>query len=330
MVKTVLSGIKPSGIPTLGNYIGALTQWVDLQNKYPRALFPIVDLHAITIPQNPQTLTYQTYLMTAFALAAGINPKRSIVFIQSHVPAHSELAWLLTTIATMGELSRMTQFKDKVQKIKSTDSIGAGLFNYPLLMAADILLYQTNAVPVGEDQKQHVELARNIAERFNSRFGKTFVVPDPILHKEGARIMDLLDPTKKMSKSDNDRGCILFTDTSDQIRQKIMRAVTDSSTVIKFDIKRLGLHNLLTIYKILSGKSESQIEHHFAGKGYGELKQELAELVIHTLAPIQIKMDHYMKNRRLLDRILHAGDRKAERIANQTLANVKQKLGLIA
>jgi len=328
-MKTVLSGIKPSGVPTLGNYIGALTQWVELQNKYPASLFPIVDLHALTTPQDPKTLTHQTYLMTAFALAAGINPKKSIIFLQSQVPAHSELSWLLTTIATMGELGRMTQFKDKIQKAKGTDSVGAGLFNYPVLMAADILLYHAGIVPVGEDQKQHVELARNLAQRFNKRFGQTFVVPEPMLRKEGARIMDLLDPAKKMSKSDDDRGCILLTDTPQQIRQKIMRAVTDSGSIIKFDPARKGLHNLLTIYKILSGKTESQIEKHFSGKGYGELKKELAKMTIKILSPIQTKMEYYMKNKKLLDRILTAGARRAEKIADQTLKQAKQKLGLV-
>lgn len=330
MKKIVLSGIKPSGIPTLGNYIGALTQWVELQKKYPVALFPVVDLHAITVPQEPKTLMRQTYLLTAFLLAAGINPKKSLVFLQSQVPAHSELSWLLTTIATMGELGRMTQYKEKIQKAKSSDSIGAGLFNYPILMAADILLYQANVVPIGEDQKQHVELARNLAERFNHRFGKTFVVPEPLLRREGGRIMDLLDPTKKMSKSDNDSGCILLTDSADTIRKKIMRAVTDSGHDIKFDPDRKGLHNLLTIYKVLSGKTEAQIEKHFKSKGYGELKRELSELVITKLSPIQKKINHYTKNKKLLDRILKDGAKRAEKIAAKTLILAKRKIGLIS
>jgi tryptophanyl-tRNA synthetase len=295
MKKIVLSGIKPSGIPQLGNYVGAISYWAELQNKYDHAIFFVVDLHAITVPQDPKVLTHQTYLTAAIILASGIDPKRSIVFAQSQVSAHSELMWLLTTVATMGELNRMTQYKDKAQKSKSTDGIGAGLFNYPLLMAADILLYQANAVPVGEDQKQHVELARDLAERFNKRFGRTFVVPEPILRKEGARIMDLLDPAKKMSKSDNDSGCILITDAPETIRKKIMRAVTDSGTNIKFDSSRPGLHNLLTIYKVLSGKTEAQIEKHFSSKGYGELKRELADLIIAKLSPIQKKIDYYMK-----------------------------------
>lgn len=330
MKKTVLSGIKPSGTPQLGNYVGAISYWAELQSKYKRALFPVVDLHAITVPQNPKVLAHQTYLTAAIILASGIDPKRSIVFVQSHIPAHSELTWLLTTITTMGELGRMTQYKDKVQNLKSTVGIGAGLFTYPILMAADILLYRANAVPVGEDQKQHVELARDIAERFNRRFGKTFVVPEPILRKEGAKIMDLLDPAKKMSKSDNDSGCILLTDSPDIIRKKITRAVTDSGTTIKFDPSRKGLHNLLTIYKVLSGKTESQIEKHFAGHGYGEFKQELAKLVIAKLSPIQKQIGRYMKNKKLLDRILRDGARRAGKIANKNLADIKRKMGLIA
>jgi tryptophanyl-tRNA synthetase len=330
MSKTVLSGIKPSGIPHLGNYVGAISYWAELQSKYDHAIFPVVDLHAITVPQDPKVLAHQTYMTAAIVLASGIDPRRSIVFVQSHVPAHSELMWLLTTISTMGELNRMTQYKDKVQKSKSTDGIGAGLFNYPILMAADIFLYQANIVPVGEDQKQHVELARNLAERFNKRFGKTFVVPEPLLRKEGAKVMDLLDPTKKMSKSDNDSGCILLTDSADTIRKKIMRAVTDSGTSIKFDPARKGLHNLLTIYEVLSGKTDSQIEKHFSGKGYRELKRELADLIIAKLSPIQKQISHYMKNKKLLDRILKDGAKRAEKIADQTLREAKQRMGLVA
>lgn len=397
MGKTVLSGIKPSGIPQLGNYVGAISYWAELQNKYDHAIFPVVDLHAITVPQDPKVLSHQTYLTTAIILASGINPKKSIVFVQSDVPAHSELMWLLTTVATMGELGRMTQYKDKsgtaqldsVEKALSEelreaykiahaqidtntsnvddmaaalvkiqaqlkaksdlpklqrymlllklleerrrDRMGAGLFTYPVLMAADILLYQANVVPVGEDQKQHVELARDLAERFNKRFGETFVVPEPLLRKEGARIMDLLDPAKKMSKSDNDNGCILLTDSPEIIRKKIMRAETDSGHDIKFNpvIDREGVHNLLTIYKVLSGKTEAQIEKHFAKSGYGDLKRELSELVIAKLSPIQKQIDKYMKNKKLLERILNDGAQRADKIAQKTLAEAKKKIGLI-
>lgn len=329
MGKTVLSGIKPSGIPTLGNYVGAISYWAELQSKYDHAIFQVVDLHAITVPQDPKVLTQQTYLTAAIILASGINPKKSIVFAQSHVPAHSELAWLLTTISTMGELGRMTQYKDKLKKSGNTDSISAGLFAYPVLMAADILLYQAGIVPVGEDQKQHVELARDLAERFNRRFGKTFMVPAPLLRKEGARIMDLLDPSKKMSKSDNDNGCILLTDSPEVIRKKIMRAVTDSGASIKFDPERTGLYNLLTIYKVLSGKTEKAIEKHFAHSGYGDFKKELSDLVINKLAPIQKQIEHYMKNKNLLDRVLKDGAKRADKIARDNLALAKKKIGLI-
>ena len=328
MVKPIIfSGIQPSGILHIGNYLGAIQQWVELQNKY-QSVFCIVDLHAITVPQDPRELTENTYRTAAIYLAAGIDPRKSIVFVQSQVTAHAELAWLLNTIARMGELSRMTQFKDKAQK-GSADNSSVGLFDYPVLMAADILLYNTKIVPVGEDQKQHVELTRDIAERFNNRFGKTFVVPEPRLRKEGARIMALDDPTTKMSKSATPANYIALTDTPDIIRKKIMRAVTDSGRVIKFDPKRAGLYNLLVIYQLFSGKTQTQIEKHFASKGYGDLKRELADLVIDKLTPLQTKIDYYMKNRRLLDRILKSGAKRAEKIANQTLTEVQQKLGLV-
>ncbi len=326
--KVVLSGIKPSGVPTLGNYIGAISRWAENQERYT-SIFSIADLHAITVPQNPKELRENTYLLTAILLSSGINPKRSTIFAQSHIPAHSELAWIINTTATMGELSRMTQFKDATAKTNSP-SISAGLFTYPTLMAADIFLYNANVVPVGDDQKQHVELARDLAQRFNKRFGKTFVVPEPLIRKDGSRIMDLQNPSKKMSKSDDgSKGYILITDKPDVIRKKIMSAVTDSGTIIKFDPKHRGLHNLLTIYKLLSGKTETQIEKHFKGKGYGDFKKELAELIVKKLAPIQKKISYYMKNKKLLDRILHDGAKRADKLAQKTLKEVKQKLGLV-
>ncbi len=300
---------------------------MEIQHKY-ESIFCVVDLHAITVPQDPKELAESTYLNTAIYLASGIDPRKSIIFAQSSVPAHTELAWVLNTIAHMGELSRMTQYKDKSQK-GNADNTSVGLFDYPVLMAADILLYQAGVVPVGEDQKQHVELARNLAERFNNRFGKTFIVPEPVIGKTGARIMALDNPSRKMSKSDLAGSYIALTDSPEIIRKKIMRAVTDSGSTIKFDPKREGLYNLLTIYQMLSGKTESQIEKYFAGKGYGDFKKELAELVVTSLAPIQKKIDHYMKNRRLLDRILKTGAAKAARIANPTLAEVKKKIGLV-
>jgi len=322
------SGIQPSGVIHLGNYLGAILPWVRIQNKY-ESIFCVVDLHAITIPQDPKELTESTYLTTAIYLASGIDPKKSIIFVQSQVPAHAELAWLLNTIAHMGELSRMTQFKDKSQK-GNAENTSVGLFDYPVLMASDILLYQAGIVPVGEDQKQHVELARNLAERFNNRFGKTFIIPNPVIGKTGARIMSLDNPSRKMSKSDSAGSYIALTDSPEIIRKKIMRAVTDSGSTIKFEPKREGLFNLLTIYQMLSGKTESQIEKHFAGKGYGDFKKELAELVVTSLAPIQKKIDYYMKNRRLLDRILKTGATKASRIANSTLTEAKKKIGFVS
>jgi tryptophanyl-tRNA synthetase len=326
--QTILSGIKPSGIPTLGNYIGAIHKWLPLQEQYSTCLFPIVDLHALTVAQDPKELTQQTYVLAAFLLAAGINPKRSILFLQSHVPAHAELGWLITTQSTMGELSRMTQFKDKAEN--KSDGIGTGLFTYPALMAADIFLYQTNVVPVGDDQKQHVELARDLAERFNKRYGKTFVVPTPVIAKEGARIMSLDDPTQKMSKSnDRDKSYILVTDTPDAIRKKIMSATTDSDSTIVFDPERKGLFNLLTIFKILSGKTEKQIEKQFEGHGYGVFKAELAELIIKTLEPIQTKMAKLLKDKKQLDKILADGAKRASKLAAPTLALAKKRIGLV-
>lgn len=329
MKKTILSGIKPSGIPHLGNYLGAIIRWKENQDKYNN-LFFIADLHAITVPQNPKELKNNTYLTASILLAAGIDHKKSIIFIQSHVPAHSELAWLLITIAKMGELFRMTQFKDQTNKAENKESIGLGLFSYPVLMTGDILLYQADVIPVGEDQKQHVELVRDLAQRFNHRYGKTFVIPEPVIKKEGARIMSLDDPDKKMSKSDkNNKSYILITDKPEIIRKKIMRAVTDSGKTIKFDTKRKGLYNLLIIYKIFSGKTESQIEKYFKNKGYGDFKKELADLVITKLSPIQAKISYYMKNKKLLDKILADGARKANKIANKTLAEARQKIGLV-
>lgn len=327
MAKTVFSGIQPSGIIHIGNYLGAIQPWVEIQKKSD-SIFCIVDLHAITVPQDPKELTENIYRNAAIYLASGIDPKKSIIFVQSQVPAHAELCWLLNTVAHMGELNRMTQFKDKTQK-GSADTASVGLFDYPILMAADILLYHTADVPVGDDQKQHVELARDLAERFNNRFGKTFVVPTPVIRKSGARVMALDDPTKKMSKSGSPASYIALSDSPEEIRKKIMRATTDSGTTIKFDPKRAGLYNLLTIYQLFSGKTEAQIETHFKTSGYGDFKRELADLLIEKLTPLREKIDHYMKNRKLLDRILTNGAKRANKTANQTLTTVKKKMGLV-
>jgi len=365
MKKIAFSGIQPSGIIHIGNYLGAIAQWVKNQDKYQN-IFSIVDLHAITTPQNPKELKEATYLTAATYLASGIDPKKSIIFVQSHVPAHSELGWILTTFSTIGELSRMTQFKDKSglapiyneltllrnktvhkglhPKDKDKDLFAVylgmereafaksaiGLLTYPTLMAADILLYKTDVVPVGNDQKQHVELVRNLAQRFNHKYGKIFVIPEPLIIKSGARIMGLDNPENKMSKSAiNSANYIAITDKPEIIRKKIMRAVTDSGKTIKFNSKRQGLYNLLTIYKIFSGKTESQIEKYFKNKGYGDFKKELADLIIKKLAPIQSKISDYMKNKKFLDKVLANGAKQANKIANQTLADVKKKIGLI-
>lgn len=328
MKKIALSGIQPSGIIHIGNYLGAIAQWVENQDKYQN-LFSIVDLHAITLPQDPKELKEATYLTAATYLASGIDPKKSIIFVQSHVPAHSELGWILTTISKLSELFRMTQFKNKTAT-NTNDKIYAGLLTYPALMAADILLYKTDVVPVGNDQKQHVELARDLAQRFNHKYGKVFVIPEPLIRKSGARIMGLDNPENKMSKSANSpANYIAITDKPETIRKKIMRAVTDSGKTIKFDPKRKGLYNLLTIYKLFSGKTESQIEKRFKTKGYGDFKKELADLVIKKLSPIQTKIANYMKNKKLLDKILANGAKEANKIANKTLADVKKKIGLI-
>lgn len=328
MKKIVFSGIQPSGILHIGNYLGAIAQWVENQEKYS-SIFCVVDLHAITLPQSPKELKQRIYLTAATYLAAGIDPRKSIIFVQSQVPAHSELAWILTTISKMGELARMTQFKNKSQS-NQKDSIPVGLFTYPALMAADILLYQTNLVPVGEDQKQHVELARDLAQRFNHQFGKTFTVPEPMIRKSGARIMALDNPETKMSKSSqNPNNYISIVDSPDIIRKKIMRAVTDSGTNIKFDPARKGLYNLLTIYQLLSNQTPNQIEKHFKNQGYGEFKKALAQLVIDKLKPLQTKINYYLKNQRLLDKILAEGAKKANYIANQNLNLAKKKIGLL-
>lgn len=328
MKKTVFSGIQPSGTLHIGNYLGAITQWVENQEKYNN-VFCVVDLHAITLPKVPKELRKNIYLTAAIYLAAGIDPRKSIIFVQSQVPAHSELGWILTTLSKMGELSRMTQFKNKSES-NQKDSIPVGLFTYPTLMAADILLYQANLVPVGEDQKQHVELTRDLAQRFNHQFGKTFVVPEPVIRKSGAKIMALDNPEAKMSKSaGSPNGCIFITDSADLIRKKIMRAVTDSGSTIKFDPSRKGLYNLLTIYQLFSNQTPSQIEKHFAKKGYGEFKKELAELIVEKLKPLQTKITYYLQNQRLLDKILAEGAKKASYIANQNLNFAKKKMGLL-
>lgn len=325
MKKRILSGAQPTGEFHLGNYIGALKNWVALQNEY-ESFFCIVNLHALTFPQDPQILKQKTLDLARVYLAAGIDPSISTVFLQSDVAAHAELAWVLTCQARMGELERMTQFKDKSRG--KGEKVGVGIFTYPALMAADILLYQTDLVPVGQDQKQHLELTRDLAERFNRDYGETFRMPEPFIPPVGAKIMSLADPEKKMSKSDeNQAGAIFLSDSPDDILKKFKRAVTDSATEIVFDETRPGIFNLLTIYQVATDKSRREIENDFAGKGYGQLKTEVAEAVIEYLKPFQQKMNDIDDSE--LERILKTGAEKAASVANATLQTVYKKVGLV-
>ena len=328
MKDLVFSGVKPTGRPHLGNYLGALKHWVDIQKNH-RCLFCIVDLHAITVPQDPKELRELTLEVAATYLAIGIDPKRSLMYVQSEVPQHAELSWILGTLAKMGELERMTQFKDKSQK-GGAERAGLGLFAYPVLMAADILLYDTSAVPVGEDQLQHLELSRVLARRFNQQFGDTFVIPQALIQKHGARIMSLQDPMKKMSKSDESlSGTIMLDDGPDAIRKKIMRAVTDTGGGVTYDPdKKPAVANLMVIYHHLTGKSFKEIESMYAGKGYGDFKKDLAEIVVEHLAPIRAKLEEYRNNPKELNTILDAGRDKAMAMAEEKMEVVRNRLGL--
>lgn len=337
-MKRLFSGIQPSGNLHLGNYLGAIKQWVELQNDY-EAFFCVVDLHAITVPQDPVELRKKILEIAKIYLAAGVNPDKSTIFIQSHVAGHAELAWILNTIATMGELGRMTQYKDKVSlKNLSNRAIaageynkeltGVGLFDYPVLMAADILLYDTAVVPVGEDQKQHVELTRDLAERFNKRFGETFVVPQPLIQKEGARIMGLDDPSKKMSKSAaSEYNYIALTDDADTVRKKIKKAVTDSGSEVIYSDEKPALKNLINICTLLSGKSIQEIEAMYQGKGYGDFKSDLAEVVANFLVPFQERLAAISDEEVL--RILRIGAEKARVLSEQKTKAVYEKVGFV-
>jgi tryptophanyl-tRNA synthetase len=324
MSKRIFSGIQPTGSVHLGNYLGSLRNWVNLQHEY-ESLFCIVDLHAITLPQDPNRLAEQIRELARIYLAVGIDPEISTIFIQSDVSEHAELTWILNCIARMSELERMTQFKDKARKQR--ENVGVGLFDYPILMAADILLYQTDLVPVGQDQKQHLELTRDIALRFNRDYGETFRVPEPYIPKVGARIMSLADPTKKMSKSDDDpNGCVMLLDDADTVRRKFKRAVTDSGSEIRFDEARPAITNLLTIYQLMTGESPQQIETHFAGKGYAQLKNDLAEVTVEFLRPLQEGIKQIGDAE--LDAIFARGREKARTISGATFQDVKAKVGL--
>src|SRR5712671_2717052 len=325
-MKRIFSGAQPTGNVHLGNYLGALRNWVALQREY-ESFFCIVNLHAITLPQNPKVLAAKTRELARIYLAVGIDPEVSTVFIQSDVPAHAELTWLLNCVTRMSELERMTQFKDKARK--QEENVSVGLFDYPVLMAADILLYQTDLVPVGEDQKQHLELTRDIAIRFNRDYGETFRIPDPFIPKVGARIMSLADPAKKMSKSDeeSEAGCIMLLDEPDAVRRKFKRAVTDSGTEIRFDATRPAISNWLTIYQLLTETAPAEIEDRFAGKGYAKLKEELADVTIEFLQPLQERVRAIDDGR--LDEILQRGAARAESIAGPTLARAKANVGVV-
>jgi len=325
--KVVFSGVQPSGALTIGNYIGSIRNWVALQDEYD-CYYCIVDLHAITVPQEPKNLRKNTLDLLALYLASGLDPEKCTMFIQSHVSAHAELTWVLDSISYMGQLSRMTQFKEKSQK--SEANLNAALFTYPVLMAADILLYQADLVPVGEDQKQHIELARDLAERFNNRYSETFKVPEPLIKSAGARIMSIQNPESKMSKSDKDENAyILLQDKPDDIRRKIKRAVTDSIGEVRYRDEQPGIKNLMNIYSIFSEESIESIEEKYAGEGYGKFKGDLAEVVIEGLRPIQEKYDYFIKNKDYLEKVYTEGAENAEKVARKTLRKVYKKVGLI-
>ncbi|MCX7880307.1 MAG: tryptophan--tRNA ligase [Ignavibacteria bacterium] len=325
--KTILSGIQPTGGLHLGHLTGALLNWVKFQDEF-EAFYTVVDLHAITVRQNPEELRTWTLDLVATLIAVGIDPEKSNIFIQSHIPEHTQLAWILNCFTSMGECSRMTQFKDKSKKYP--DNVNVGLFAYPVLMAADILLYQADLVPVGADQKQHIELTRDLAIRFNNIYGETFKVPEPYIPKVGAKIMNLQEPTKKMSKSDqNSLGVLFLADDENLISNKIKRSVTDSGKEIKFSEEKPGISNLMTIYHISTGESIESIENMFAGKGYGEFKQKVADALVEYLKPFKAKYNEIRNNQEFLFEVICKGAQKAKEIAKSTLQNVYSKIGFL-
>jgi tryptophanyl-tRNA synthetase len=325
--RRVFSGIQPSGNPHLGTYLGALKNWVSIQDDHDN-FYCIADLHAITIPQDPKVLRYNVRELAAVFVAVGLDPGRSVIFRQSRVSAHAELAWLLNCIARVGELSRMTQFKDKAQR-GGAEAASVGLYDYPVLQAADILLYGTHLVPVGEDQRQHLELSRTLARRFNSLYGETFVVPEPMILDVGARVMALDEPTQKMSKSSpTPAGYVALLDEPETIRRKIRRAVTDSGTEIVASPEKPAITNLINIYAALADKSIPELEEQYRGKGYGDFKQDLAEVVVEALSPIRERALELLDDPRELDEILESGAERARKIASSTLHDARAKLGL--
>ncbi len=325
--KRVLSCIQPSGIPTLGNYLGALKNWVNMQEEFD-CTFAVADLHAITVRQNPAELRKQIYTMYALLLAFGIDPERSTLFIQSQVKDHAQLSWILSCYTQFGELSRMTQFKDK--SARHADNINVGLFSYPTLMAADILLYKPDFVPVGADQKQHLEIARDIAVRFNNIYGDVFTIPEPYIPKTGARVMSLQDPLKKMSKSDNNlNSFISLLDDKDTIIRKFKRAVTDSDMKVCIGEGKDGINNLIGIYSAVTGKTTEEVENEFSGKGYGDFKLAVGEAVAETLAPVQARYETFIKDKHQLECLYKEGAEKAQYEARKTMAKVMKKVGFV-
>ena len=325
--KVLFSAIQPSGILTIGNYLGALKNFKKLQNGY-NSIFSLADLHTLTVKQDPANLRKNTYELTALYLACGIDPETSILFAQSHVAAHAELTWILNCLSYPGELSRMTQFKDK--SIAHKDDVNMGLMDYPVLMVSDILLYQTDLVPIGADQKQHLELTRDLAIRFNNRYGETFKVPEAYIGEKAARVMSLADPEKKMSKSDaNLNAFISMDDDKDTIIRKFKRAVTDSDNKIKYAEDKPGISNLLTIYCEFTDKTTEEAEKEFDGKGYGDFKLKVGEAVAETVEPIRLEKNRLLQNKDYLDSVLKNGAERAERLAYKTLSKVYKKVGLV-
>ncbi len=325
--KRVLSCIQPSGMLTLGNYLGALKNWLTMQEDFD-CTYAVADLHAITVRQEPAKLRAQIYSTCALLLALGLDPKKSTLFIQSHIPEHSQLSWLLSCCTQFGELSRMTQFKDK--SAKHADNVNVGLFSYPVLMAADILLYKPDFVPVGADQKQHLEIARDIAMRFNRLYGDVFTVPEPYIPKLGARVMSLQDPAKKMSKSDeNQNAWVAILDDRDTVIRKFKRAVTDSEAVVRMSEDKPGISNLMGIYSAVTGKSTADIEREFDGKGYGDFKLAVGEAVADELAPIRERYEKFISDKAELENIFREGDTTAERFARKTYFKAMKKVGFV-
>lgn len=325
--KVSFSGVQPSGNLTIGNYLGALRNFADFTEKY-KCFYCVVDEHAITVRQVPADLRRRTYETLALYIACGLDPDKNTLYVQSHVPAHAELAWILNCFTMFGELSRMTQFKDK--SARHADNVNAGLFTYPSLMAADILLYQTDVVPVGIDQKQHVELCRNIAERINQIYPGTFTVPEPVIPTNGKKIMSLADPTKKMSKSDENQNAVVYIlDDRDTIVRKFKRAVTDSGSEVRFAEGKDGVNNLMTIYSCFTGKEFPEIEREFAGKGYGDFKLAVGEVCADALAPVQEKYRLMMSDKAELERLMKKGADEASYYARKTLSKIQRKLGFV-